>query len=62
VELARRAQALLADETAGTLVEYALLLALIAIAAVVAMHKLGTKVTNEFTSASTDFTKAKKHL
>lgn len=46
---------LLADDEAGTLVEYGLVLALVARAAIVAMHKLGTRATLPFKNA-------KKHL
>lgn len=42
------------DEDAGTLVEYGLLLALIAIVGIVAMKRLDTRITAEFSKAATD--------
>lgn len=45
---------LASDESGATLVEYGLLLALVALAAVVAMGTLGGQVSNLFTSASND--------
>ena len=44
---------LYADEEGATMVEYALLLALIAVVSIVIITTLGTKVTKTFTSANT---------
>jgi Flp pilus assembly pilin Flp len=46
--------ATLEDDSAGTLVEYGLLLALIAIASIVALKRLDTRLTSEFSKASKD--------
>lgn len=49
----------LVKETEGQdLIEYALLAALIALAAVLAMGQLGTAINNKFTSVSTSLTNA----
>lgn len=42
------------DESAATLVEYGLLLALIALAAVTAMSTLGGQISNLFSNAGND--------
>jgi pilus assembly protein Flp/PilA len=42
------------DESGATLVEYGLLLALVALAAVVAMGTLGGQVSNLFTNTAND--------
>lgn len=47
-------KSLVKDESAATLVEYGLLLALIALAAVVTMGTLGKQVNNLFSSATAD--------
>jgi pilus assembly protein Flp/PilA len=47
-------KSLVKDESGATLVEYGLLLALVALAAVVAMGTLGTKVSGLFTNAGAD--------
>jgi pilus assembly protein Flp/PilA len=47
-------KSLVKDDSGATLVEYGLLLALVALAAVVAMGTLGTKVSGLFTNASAD--------
>lgn len=46
--------ALASDESGATLVEYGLLLALIALAAVAVMGTLGTKVSGLFSSAANE--------
>lgn len=47
-------KSLVKDDSGATLVEYGLLLALVALAAVVAMGTLGGKVSALFTNASND--------
>jgi pilus assembly protein Flp/PilA len=47
-------KSLVKDDSGATLVEYGLLLALVALAAVVAMGTLGTKVSSLFGQASSD--------
>ena len=42
----------LSDETGATAIEYGLIAALIAVAAIAAMTTLGTKLTSTFTSVS----------
>lgn len=48
-----RAKWLYADEEGATMVEYALLLALIAVVSILIITSLGTKVQTTFTSADT---------
>ncbi len=48
-----RARWLYADEEGATMVEYALLLALIAVVSILIITSLGTKVKTTFTSADT---------
>ena len=48
-----RARWLYADEEGATMVEYALLLALIAVVSILIITSLGTKVKTTFTSANT---------
>ncbi len=45
---------LITDESGATLVEYGLLLSLVALAAIVAMSTLGSKVSHLFTNAAND--------
>lgn len=47
-------QSLFADDAGATLVEYGLLLALVALAAVVTMTTLGTNISNLFSNAAAD--------
>ena len=49
----RLAGALIGDEAGATAIEYGLIAALIAIAAITGMSKLGTKLKNTFTNVST---------
>jgi Flp pilus assembly pilin Flp len=44
----------LRDDAAGTLVEYGLLLALIALLSIVALRRLDTRLTSEFAKTSRD--------
>lgn len=44
------------DECGGGIVEYSLILALVAIAAVVTMTSLGTKISSSFTTIGTKIT------
>ncbi len=46
---------LLNDDAGGSLVEYALLLALIALATIASLKKFDTKLTKMFTTAADDF-------
>ncbi|HUY40906.1 MAG TPA: Flp family type IVb pilin [Candidatus Dormibacteraeota bacterium] len=48
----RQIRSLLADDSGATLVEYGLLLALVAMAAMVSMKTLGTHISTLFTSAA----------
>jgi len=50
--IADRARWLYADEEGATMVEYALLLALIAVVSIVVVTQLGTQIKTKFTSAS----------
>jgi Flp pilus assembly pilin Flp len=43
------------DDAAGALVEYGLLIALIALVGIVAMKRLDTRLTSEFSKTSKDF-------
>lgn len=51
----RALRATIEDDSAGTLVEYGLLLALIALVGIVAMKRLDTRLTSEFSKTSNDF-------
>lgn len=51
-QLAIRVRELVFDETGAALVEYGMLLVLIALVCVVLVHALGTKVKNGFASAN----------
>jgi pilus assembly protein Flp/PilA len=53
-----RSLRLLADEDGQDLVEYALLIAFLCIAAVAGTHKLATAITSTFTTISTDIANA----
>lgn len=49
---------LLRDEQGATAIEYGLIAALIAVAAITAMQSLGTELTNTFTKVSSTMTTA----
>ncbi len=51
-------QRLISETEGQDLIEYALLAALIALAAIVAMNNLGTAINNKFTNVSTTLTNA----
>lgn len=55
IALIERSQAVRNEEGGQALVEYALILALISVVAVVALRLVGTNVTNLLTKVSTDF-------
>lgn len=49
---------LVRNEKGATAIEYGLIAALIAVAAITAMQSLGTNLSNTFTKVSTNMTKA----
>lgn len=56
--MATRLFALLGDDAGGTLVEYALVLALVAVAATLSIKKFGTKLVTLYTTIQKDVKKS----